>query len=207
MIKSKLLHVFMVIQPVKVNDETKRYKLSIVYKKDVHYFGPYLRKPFVYTKNSNLKKFILSKLINAEYATLKAPAFSTYSEKTIEDSLVKLTDKLEMISTAFTGFEFERTRNKSIHSEQNRSNSLSERNEISSPFNSNPAIYVNSNEKSYDKSNNSFALKGVFRKLSTSIMNNVNKINEEIKEEKKVKSSHDLRNDENDPFDDVNKIY
>jgi hypothetical protein len=206
MIKSKLLHVFLVVQPIKVNDETKRYKLSIVYRKDVQYFGPFLRKPFVYTKNSNLKKFILSKLINGEYATLKAPAFSVYSEKTIEDSLVKLTDNLDMLTTAFTGFEFERPRNKSIHSESIRSNSLTERNEsISSPFSSNSTLFTNNNnEKNYDKSNNSSAIKGVFRKLSTSFLNNMNKLNEEIKDDKKHNSSHDLRHDEYNAFDDVN---
>jgi len=100
-IKSKLLHVFLIIQPVKVNDVTEFYKLSVVSKKDVPYFGPYIRKPYVFKKNENLKRFILSKLINAEYASLRAPAFSTFSELTLGKSLKELCQNLVDLNRTF----------------------------------------------------------------------------------------------------------
>ena len=58
------------------------------------YFGPFVRKPYVFKKDENLKRFILSKLINAEYASLRAPAFSQFSEKTFKQSLNKLCENL-----------------------------------------------------------------------------------------------------------------
>jgi hypothetical protein len=100
-IKSKLLHVFLIIQPVVVNNITESYKLSVISKKDVPYFGPYIRKPYVFKKNENLKRFILSKLINAEYASLRAPAFSTFSELTLEKSLKELCQNLVDLNRTF----------------------------------------------------------------------------------------------------------
>lgn len=71
-------------------------------KKDVPYFGPLIRPPFIFEKNENLKKFILSKLINAEYASLKAPAFSSFSEQTIRPAIDKLSSKLNQLTFNFT---------------------------------------------------------------------------------------------------------
>lgn len=73
-------------------------------KKDVPYFEPVIRPPFIFEKNDNLKKFILSKLINAEYASLKAPAFSSFSEQTIRPGLDKLSSKLSQLTFNFTWF-------------------------------------------------------------------------------------------------------
>ncbi|CAF1143039.1 unnamed protein product, partial [Brachionus calyciflorus] len=102
MIKSKLLHVFIIIQPVKVNKITKRYKVSVMSRKDVPYFEPLIRPPFIFEKNESLKKFLLSKLINAEFASLKAPAFSSFSEQTIRPGLQKLCVKLNQLTYKFT---------------------------------------------------------------------------------------------------------
>lgn len=71
-------------------------------KKDVPFFEPVIRPPFIFEKNENLKKFILSKLINAEYASLKAPAFSSFSEQTIRPGLDRLYSKLNQLSFNFT---------------------------------------------------------------------------------------------------------
>ncbi len=100
-IKSKLLHVFLIVQPVTIDDITESYKLSVISKKDVPYFGPYIRKPFIFKKNENFRRFILSKLINAEYASLRAPAFSTYSELTLEKSLNELCQNVNDLNKTF----------------------------------------------------------------------------------------------------------
>lgn len=71
-------------------------------KKDVPCFGPMIRFPFIFNKDSNLKKFLLSKLINAEYASLRAPAFSSFSEQTIETSLNKMYTRLSQLTLNFT---------------------------------------------------------------------------------------------------------
>ena len=44
----------------------------MVARKDVPCFGPYIKKPYIFVINESLKNFILSKLINAEYASLRA---------------------------------------------------------------------------------------------------------------------------------------
>ena len=67
-------------------------------------FEPYIRAPYIFKKDKNLKKFLLSKLINAEYASLRAPAFSFYSEKTLESSLQKLYENLVLSTRSFTNF-------------------------------------------------------------------------------------------------------
>ena len=79
--------------------------MSVISKTKVPIFEPVIHWPFVYEKDENLKKFLLSKLINAEYASLKAPAFSSFSEKTLEQSLQKLCETLEKLTSSFTSFE------------------------------------------------------------------------------------------------------
>ena len=74
----------------------------MISKNDVPSFSPTLNAPFLYKKDLSLKKFLLTKLINAEYASLRAPAFSQFSEKTIEHSLNKLYDDLYQMSLTFT---------------------------------------------------------------------------------------------------------
>ncbi len=70
-------------------------------RKDVPYFGPFIRRPFVYKKNRNLKSFLLAKLINAEYSSLQAPGFSQYSVVALTQSLQTLTDDLRRSSLKF----------------------------------------------------------------------------------------------------------
>ncbi len=65
------------------------------------YFGPYIRRPYVFKKNTNLKNFLLSKLINAEYASLRAPAFSEYSTVALTSSLDTLCQNLKDLNQKF----------------------------------------------------------------------------------------------------------
>lgn len=76
----------------------------MISKKDVPLYDPLIRRPYIFNKSEKLKKFILSKLINAEYASLRAPAFSVYSEKTLESSLQRLCDSLLQSTRSFVSF-------------------------------------------------------------------------------------------------------
>ncbi len=72
------------------------------------YFGPFIRRPFVFKKNNNLKSFILAKLINAEYSSLQAPGFSQYSIVALTQSLENLTNDLRKSSLNFNDcFKFD----------------------------------------------------------------------------------------------------
>jgi len=111
MINSKLLQVYIVIQPVKVADHSaehksfdrykpvKRYKVTVVSKNGVPYFVPYIRKPYVFNKDENFKKFLYAKLINAEYASLKN--FHMFNEQIIKPTLAKTCKKLEKLTRDF----------------------------------------------------------------------------------------------------------
>ena len=137
------------------------------------FFGPVIRKPCVFRKDANLKKFLLSKLINAEYASLKAPAFSSFSEKTLEQSLLKLSENLEDLTNSFTCHDFTNYGNTLINFSPNNG------------FVQNPASSITSQTSTQgDESNNSFNLplitntqtsnnpniKGVWRKFSTAFL-------------------------------------
>lgn len=76
--------------------------MSVISKKDVPEHRPEIHVPYIFNKDEKLKRFLLSKLINAEYASLRAPAFSIYSEKTLESSLQRLIDTLTLNSFLFT---------------------------------------------------------------------------------------------------------
>ena len=105
-IKSKLLHVFVVIQPVKLADGAKGYQVSVISKNDVPIIEPLIPKPHVFKKNEDLKRFLLTKLINAEYASLKAKAFKKFKIETIGASLSKLYAQLKKLTFEFTGEDF-----------------------------------------------------------------------------------------------------
>ncbi|CAF1662431.1 unnamed protein product [Adineta ricciae] len=82
MIKSNFLHVFLVVQPVQVLSRTC-YKMTLVTRDDIELFPPILQRNVVYVRTAeNLKPFILSKLINAEYAAYRCRTFSLLQERT-----------------------------------------------------------------------------------------------------------------------------
>ena len=76
----------------------------MIYKKDVPFFEPYTQLPFVFKKDLNLKRFLLAKLINAEYSSLKAPAFSQYSMIATKSSLELLCNDLKESNDKFNNF-------------------------------------------------------------------------------------------------------
>ncbi|CAF0736235.1 unnamed protein product [Rotaria sordida] len=82
MIKSNFLHAFLVVQPVQVLSRTC-YKMALVTRDDIEIFPPILQRNVVYVRGAEqLKPFILSKLINAEYAAYRCRTFSLLQERT-----------------------------------------------------------------------------------------------------------------------------
>lgn len=128
----------------------------MISKKDVPEFGPRIRSPFIFKKNERLKKFILSKLINAEYASLRAPAFSFYSEKTLESSLQKLYENLILSTRSFvTMLTFSPTSLVGLMPDTSNIGSVS-------PSESSLQISTTSSNI-----NNKLTVRGAFRKFST----------------------------------------
>lgn len=130
-------------------------KVSVISKKDVPEFEPFIRAPCIFQKDDKLKKFIVSKLINAEYASLRAPAFSIYSEKTLESSLQKLYENLILSTRSFiTMFTFTPTSLAGMGPDTSAPSSL---------------LSESSSHISNVSASNSSRLtvKGAFRKLST----------------------------------------
>ena len=103
---------------------------------------------------------------------MKAPAFSTYSEKSIEHSLSDLNDALENLTTAFTGIEFPKyqhhissSSNVSIatspsHSQQSFPSSIG--NSLKQPLSPQLSTATTTNSSS----SSGFSVKTAFRRLS-----------------------------------------
>jgi RAP1 GTPase activating protein 1 len=89
-ITSEFNHVFIVVQPMIVNGKQK-YRLSCGSKDGVPAFGPDIPDPAIFDKNELFRSFVLAKLINAERAAYRAPAFS----KKIARTRLSLLQELE----------------------------------------------------------------------------------------------------------------
>lgn len=100
-----------------------------------------------------MKNFLLSKLINAEYASLRAPAFSVYSEKTLESSMQKLYDTLTISTKSFMSTSiFTPTSSETISNNALVSESISQ---------------LSPNSSNNTSSINRHSVKSALRKLST----------------------------------------
>lgn len=87
-IASSFLHVFIVVQPL----ENSMYKVSVTSKEGVPEFGPPLPSPPVFTLGEVFRDFLLSKIINAERATVNGPWFRSkrqYTRKALLDIIVE----------------------------------------------------------------------------------------------------------------------
>ncbi|XP_055302880.1 rap1 GTPase-activating protein 1 isoform X7 [Sitodiplosis mosellana] len=103
MIASHFLHAFIVIQPLEPNTPNTRYKISVTARDDVPFFGPTLPNPAVFRKGSELKEFLLTKLINAENACYKADKFARLELRTRTSLLQNLVDELKEKTRDFLG--------------------------------------------------------------------------------------------------------
>ena len=100
MITSHFLHAYIVVRPVGEGD---RYMVSVTARGDVPYFGPSIPSPAVFVGGARLKEFILTKLINAQMACLKAEEFSKLELRTRTTLLNNLEEELSNKTQEFIG--------------------------------------------------------------------------------------------------------
>lgn len=85
---SQFQHVFIVIQAV-MNKDKLMYRIAVFRLKDVPCFGPYITQEF-YVPDQYFRHFLLTKIINAEYACLKANKFIYLNRRTRYRMLLEL---------------------------------------------------------------------------------------------------------------------
>ncbi|MGH0150530.1 UNVERIFIED_CONTAM: hypothetical protein FKN15_017823 [Acipenser sinensis] len=127
MIASNFLHAYIVVQVVNPCSENTLYKVSVtarddvpffgpalpnpaIFKKvsvtardDVPFFGPALPNPAIFKKGPEFHEFLLTKLINAEYACYKAEKFAKLEERTRTALLETLYEEMHINSQSMMG--------------------------------------------------------------------------------------------------------
>lgn len=103
MIASNFLHAYMVVQVENACTDNTAYKVSVTARDDVPFFGPPLPEPAVFRKGSEFQEFLLTKLINAEYACYKAEKFAKLEERTRSALLETLYEELHINSQSMMG--------------------------------------------------------------------------------------------------------
>ncbi|KAM8927901.1 rap1 GTPase-activating protein 1 [Pelodytes ibericus] len=103
MIASNFLHAYMVVQVENTQTENTLYKVSVTARDDVPFFGPPLPDPAVFHKGQEFHEFLLTKLINAEYACYRAEKFAKLEERTRAALLETLYEELHINSQCMMG--------------------------------------------------------------------------------------------------------
>ncbi|XP_067826564.1 rap1 GTPase-activating protein 1 isoform X11 [Heptranchias perlo] len=103
MIASNFLHAYIVVQVQNPCSDNTVYKVSVTARDDVPFFGPALPDPAVFKKGPEFQEFLLTKLINAEYACYKAEKFAKLEERTRSALLETLYEELHVNSQAMMG--------------------------------------------------------------------------------------------------------
>ncbi|XP_071304926.1 rap1 GTPase-activating protein 1 isoform X1 [Agelaius tricolor] len=103
MIASNFLHAFVVVQLEQGGAQGTLYKVSVTARDDVPFFGPPLPDPAVFRKGPEFQEFLLTKLINAEYACYRAEKFAKLEERTRAALLETLHEELQARSQAMLG--------------------------------------------------------------------------------------------------------
>ncbi|CAH2318533.1 rap1 GTPase-activating 1 isoform X2 [Pelobates cultripes] len=103
MIASNFLHAYIVVQVENPLTENTLYKVSVTARDDVPFFGPPLPDPAVFRKGQEFQEFLLTKLINAEYACYKAEKFAKLEERTRVALLETLYEELHINSQCMMG--------------------------------------------------------------------------------------------------------
>ncbi|KAI3361129.1 hypothetical protein L3Q82_013327, partial [Scortum barcoo] len=110
-IKSHFLHCFLVVRRIHRAEETSEaaYQVCVTAREDVPPFGPVLPDPPVFTEvrnnntSSQLREFLLTKLINAEISCYKAQQFSRLELRTRSSLLESLQAELSTRSQCMMG--------------------------------------------------------------------------------------------------------
>uniref|UniRef100_A0A8D0GG44 RAP1 GTPase activating protein n=1 Tax=Sphenodon punctatus TaxID=8508 RepID=A0A8D0GG44_SPHPU len=103
MIASNFLHAYVVVQAENACSENTLYKVSVTARDDVPFFGPPLPDPAIFRKGPEFQEFLLTKLINAEYACYKAEKFAKLEERTRTALLETLYEELHINSQSMMG--------------------------------------------------------------------------------------------------------
>uniref|UniRef100_G1TTL4 RAP1 GTPase activating protein n=1 Tax=Oryctolagus cuniculus TaxID=9986 RepID=G1TTL4_RABIT len=103
MIASNFLHAYVVVQAEGGGPDGPLYKVSVTARDDVPFFGPPLPDPAVFRKGPEFQEFLLTKLINAEYACYKAEKFAKLEERTRAALLETLYEELHLHSQSMMG--------------------------------------------------------------------------------------------------------
>nr|XP_023697278.1 rap1 GTPase-activating protein 1-like isoform X6 [Paramormyrops kingsleyae] len=103
MIASNFLHAYVVVQVENPCSDNVLYKVSVTARDDVPFFGPALPDPAVFRKGPEFHEFLLTKLINAEYACYKAEKFAKLEERTRTALLETLYEEVHINSQAMMG--------------------------------------------------------------------------------------------------------
>ncbi|XP_048374963.1 rap1 GTPase-activating protein 1 isoform X3 [Sphaerodactylus townsendi] len=103
MIASNFLHAYVVVQAENPCTDHTLYKVSVTARDDVPFFGPHLPNPAVFRKSPEFQEFLLTKLINAEYACYKAEKFAKLEERTRTALLETLYEELHLNSQSMMG--------------------------------------------------------------------------------------------------------
>ncbi|XP_072011464.1 rap1 GTPase-activating protein 1 isoform X1 [Engystomops pustulosus] len=103
MIASNFLHAYIVVQVENACTDNTVYKVSVTARDDVPFFGPPLPDPAVFRKGTEFQEFLLTKLINAEYACYKAEKFAKLEERTRAALLETLYEELHINSQSMMG--------------------------------------------------------------------------------------------------------
>uniref|UniRef100_A0A8D0J6J4 RAP1 GTPase activating protein n=2 Tax=Sus scrofa TaxID=9823 RepID=A0A8D0J6J4_PIG len=103
MIASNFLHAYVVVQAEGGAPDGPLYKVSVTARDDVPFFGPPLPDPAVFRKGPEFQEFLLTKLINAEYACYKAEKFAKLEERTRAALLETLYEELHIHSQSMMG--------------------------------------------------------------------------------------------------------
>ncbi|KAB0390457.1 hypothetical protein E2I00_005537, partial [Balaenoptera physalus] len=99
MIASNFLHAYVVVQAESGGPDGPLYKVSVTARDDVPFFGPPLPDP----AGPEFQEFLLTKLINAEYACYKAEKFAKLEERTRAALLETLYEELHIHSQSMMG--------------------------------------------------------------------------------------------------------
>ncbi|XP_028280242.1 rap1 GTPase-activating protein 2 [Parambassis ranga] len=104
-IKSHFLHCFLVVRRIQREGEAggAAYQVSVTAREDVPPFGPVLPDPPIFTDRSQLREFLLTKLINAEISCYKAEQFSRLELRTRSSLLESLQAELLSRSQCMMG--------------------------------------------------------------------------------------------------------
>ncbi|XP_066547636.1 rap1 GTPase-activating protein 1 isoform X10 [Amia ocellicauda] len=103
MIASNFLHAYIVVQVENACSDNTFYKVSVTARDDVPFFGPTLPDPAIFKKGPEFHDFLMTKLINAEYACYKAEKFAKLEERTRTALLETLYEELHINSQSMMG--------------------------------------------------------------------------------------------------------